>query len=516
MNKFLKYSLCLLGVAIAIVITGIVYIVSTFDPNDYKNHIIKLVKEKQQRTLKLDGDIHLVLFPQAGIEITKASLSDFQSETQFMYIESAHLSLELLPLLSKKLIIDEILIKGIKTTLIKFKDGKTNIDDLLSLGKSGEKQTPLIFDIASVRAKESELIYFNEMTGERYTFSEIKLNTGRIANNIPIKIDYSMIVHSIKPALNISTQLNSTIIFDSRKNLFHLNKIKLKATGTAFDISNLDLLAEGSAHTNFGKQEFSAKTLTINASGKHEQYNFDAKLDIPALNLSQNIFTGDKVTLKTRIDSSFGNVFANLIILGPTGNPHSFRSNALLLELDLKQPGQKANIKIGSPVIYKVDQQLLTLPNLALALYATDKRIPDKLIDGKISGNLQVDVLHQNVHAEIAGGLLQSQVEATVVVNGFQNPAIRFNIDIDQLDADSYLPEDAIRKPSAPTDKPFNFTFMENLNLEGKLHIGALKIANIKLSQVHLDIQAANRSVTIKSFPSDLNDRHIKSTPPKE
>ena len=165
MNKFLKYSLCILGVAIAIVITGIVYIVSTFDPNDYKNHIIRLVKEKQQRTLKLDGDIHLVFFPQAGIEITKASLSDYQSETQFMYIESAHLSLGLLPLLSKKLIIDEILIKGIKATLIKFKDGKTNIDDLLNLGNSGEKQTPLRFDIASVRVKESELIYFNEMTG---------------------------------------------------------------------------------------------------------------------------------------------------------------------------------------------------------------------------------------------------------------------------------------------------------------------------------------------------------------
>lgn len=516
MNKFLKYSLCILGVAIAIVITGIVYIVSTFDPNDYKNHIIRLVKEKQQRTLKLDGDIHLVFFPQAGIEITKASLSDYQSETQFMYIESAHLSLGLLPLLSKKLIIDEILIKGIKATLIKFKDGKTNIDDLLNLGNSGEKQTPLRFDIASVRVKESELIYFNEMTGERYTFSEIKLNTGPITNNIPIKIDYSMIVHSIKPALNISTQLNATIIFDSRKNLFHLNKIKLKATGTAFDISNLDLLAEGSTHTNFGKQEFAAKTLTINASGKHEQYNFDAKLDIPALNLTQNTFTGDKVTLKTRIDSSFGNVFANLVMLSPTGNPHSFRSNTLLLELDLKQPGQKINIRIGSPVIYKVDQQLLTLPNLALALYATDRRIPDKLIDGKISGNLQVDALHQNVHAEIAGGLLQSQVEATVAVNGFQNPAIRFNIDIDQLDADSYLPEDAIRKPPAPADKPFNFTFMENLNLEGKLHIGALKIANVKLSQVHLDIQAANSSITIKPLPSDLNDRDIKSTPQKK
>ncbi|MFZ1765877.1 MAG: AsmA family protein, partial [Candidatus Nitrotoga sp.] len=118
MKKFLKYSLWSAGVMVAITIAGVAYIAATFNPNDYKTQIIKLVKDKQQRTLKLDGDIKLVFFPSIGADIGKVSLSEFQGDKEFIYIDSARVSLALVPLLSKQVVVDEISISGLKAALV--------------------------------------------------------------------------------------------------------------------------------------------------------------------------------------------------------------------------------------------------------------------------------------------------------------------------------------------------------------------------------------------------------------
>ena len=157
MKKFLKYSLWLTGAVLAITIAAVVYIAATFNPNDYKTQIIKLVKDKQHRSLKLDGDIKLVFFPSLGADMGKVSLSEFQSDKEFIYIDSARVSLAVLPLLSSLVVVDEVSISGLKATLVKFKNGRTNIDDLLSKNDNSEEKTPLEFDIASVRVDDSEL-----------------------------------------------------------------------------------------------------------------------------------------------------------------------------------------------------------------------------------------------------------------------------------------------------------------------------------------------------------------------
>ena len=45
MKKFLKYSLFGLGGLIALVLLAVAVVTVTFNPNDYKPQIVKLVKE---------------------------------------------------------------------------------------------------------------------------------------------------------------------------------------------------------------------------------------------------------------------------------------------------------------------------------------------------------------------------------------------------------------------------------------------------------------------------------------
>ena len=77
MKKILKYGL--LGLVIVLVlITGVIsYFMATFNPNEYKPQIIQAVKDKQQRTLKLDGDIKLTFFPSIGARLDRISLSEY-------------------------------------------------------------------------------------------------------------------------------------------------------------------------------------------------------------------------------------------------------------------------------------------------------------------------------------------------------------------------------------------------------------------------------------------------------
>src|SRR5512135_1581975 len=108
MNKYIKYSLWTVGGLVIVVAAALTYVALTFDPNAYKPKIIQAVKESKQRTLKLDGDIKLTFFPSIGASLGKVSLSEFQSEQEFASIESAKVSLALLPLLSKQVVVDEV------------------------------------------------------------------------------------------------------------------------------------------------------------------------------------------------------------------------------------------------------------------------------------------------------------------------------------------------------------------------------------------------------------------------
>ena len=89
------------------------------------------MKDSKQRNLRLDGDIKLSFFPNIGASLSKVSLSEFRSDKEFAAIESARVSLALMPLLRKQVVVDEVAVSGLKATLVKHKDGTTNIDDLL-------------------------------------------------------------------------------------------------------------------------------------------------------------------------------------------------------------------------------------------------------------------------------------------------------------------------------------------------------------------------------------------------
>ncbi|XOT95280.1 AsmA family protein, partial [Alcaligenes pakistanensis] len=120
----------LVVLAIVTVVGGAIFLL-TFNPNSYKQKLADIVQQKYQRTLKIDGDIELSLFPRIGLSVQGLSLSDRNSEDPFASLESARFAVALWPLINNRLVVDHVAVTGFKAWIVRDEHGKLNFDDLL-------------------------------------------------------------------------------------------------------------------------------------------------------------------------------------------------------------------------------------------------------------------------------------------------------------------------------------------------------------------------------------------------
>ena len=127
---------------IGLIVIGLIFVVVFVDPNDYRDDIQRIVKEKTGRELTLSGDLKLSVFPWIALEAGPAALGDAQGfgPEPFVSIKHARLGVRLMPLLSGKVEVGNVRLDGARIRLITDERGRDNWADL---GKSeGEQPKP--------------------------------------------------------------------------------------------------------------------------------------------------------------------------------------------------------------------------------------------------------------------------------------------------------------------------------------------------------------------------------------
>ena len=279
--KIIKYVLIALGGLVILAGAVLAYIAATFDPNQYKPQIVQAVKERTQRTLKLEGDIGLSFWPSIGAKIGKTSLSERASDREFAAVEEVRVALKLMPLLSGKAVVDTVRIKGLRANIVKARDGKTNVDDLA--GPPPAKGTPAAkdagadfkLDIAGVEIKDAAVSYADAAAGTKYVLSKLNLKTGRLAPGAPTGVELSARVQSDKPKLDLSAELKTRLAFDPEKQSLALADFALEAKGVAASLTNLVVKLTGSAEVDGANDRARA-----NLAGKIADSSVKARLDI--------------------------------------------------------------------------------------------------------------------------------------------------------------------------------------------------------------------------------------------
>src|SRR5690606_28747616 len=103
----------------------------TFDPNAYKTRFEEFIYERYQRTLSIEGDIELSMFPRIGLSVQNISLSNpGDPDDLFASIDSARFAVAIWPLLSNRFVVDHVAISGFKAWIRRDEQGDYNFRDL--------------------------------------------------------------------------------------------------------------------------------------------------------------------------------------------------------------------------------------------------------------------------------------------------------------------------------------------------------------------------------------------------
>ncbi len=114
-----------------------------------------------------------------------------------------------------------------------------------------------------------------------------------------------------------------------------------------------------------------------------------------------------------------------------------------------------------------------------------------------------------------------STMTGNLSVTNFNNPAIQFKLNVDQLNVDKYLPQQTNQTKSttpaansaasnAPT-KPLDLTPLRMLNLQGNLQVGKLTVMKLNITHASVTVNAKNGLITLNPVTANLYQGSEKS-----
>jgi len=513
LHKALKWTLMGLGSVILVLGAVLAYVAATFDPNDYKSAIIQAVKEKTGRTLELKGDIGLSLFPSLGMKLGPTSLSERNSAQAFAGLESAFVSVKVMPLLAKDLIVDAVELKGLRATIVRDKAGKLNVDDLVGPQKTPEDKAgaPVKIDIARVEIADADVTFADQAGGTRYRLSKLDLKTGRLANGVTTPVDLSAVIASEKDKAELDTKLKAKLTFDLERQLYKLDGLDCSVKGRYGDISGLNATAKGNVEARLGSGEYVANPLEVAVSGKRPGGDVNVKLDAPRLTLTQDKVEDGKTVLEAQLSELGAKLTAKITVGSVQGAYTALSAGPLDADIEMKSDGRTVKARLGGALTGNLETKRFELPNLALAAKVSDPKLPKGSFDADIKGAVRVDLAKESAGLDFTGKLEESSVSGKVAVTKFSPLAVTFDLNADQLDVDRLMGKapggksaDAKTGKGAGSDDRIDLSALKTVNAAGSVRIGKLTAMNLKSSQFRADMKVAGGRLDVSPVSAQL------------
>ncbi len=499
--KSLKILSFILGGAVALALLLAVTATLLFDAEAVKAQASRLIMEKKQRILKIEGEASLSFWPGVGLRLGKVSLSERGSEQIFTAVDKARLSLRLLPLLKKELAVDTVELDGVSVSLIRHKDGSFNFDDLISPEKDKE---PLRFDVAGVRLSHGKLSYLDEGAGRTIKVSDLDLLAGRLANVSEGKLTLAGKLNADKPALAGDMKLLGHYRLDLDKKSYALDGLDIRSAGDYLGMKGAELAL--SADVLSAKPTgVEAIKLELGAKGKSGEQSLELKLAVPKLVLGGSNGTSETLSLTAAQSGPAGKASARAELSGMSMDGNQLRAARFSLAADSRQADASYRLSLASPLSADLGAQVLKLPKLTGEFEISHPSLAVKPLVLALSGALDADLVKPFLALALNAAFEPSHLSARVQVSRFSPPAIAFALDLDRLDADKYLLPAKAPAPGTPeVVKPLDFSFLNTLDLTGTVKVGALQYQGVKVANLRLDAKAKDGHLEVSPLAANL------------
>lgn len=536
MRTLIKVIVIVLVLAVA-ALAAIPFVV---DPNDYKDEIASHVEKATGRQLSIQGDIGLSVFPWIALQLGQLSLSNasgFKADS-FAQVNSAQIRIKLLPLLKKELEMDTVILDGLVLNLETDKEGNTNWQDLARADADSQaeieaaapepaKDAPpalAAISIAGVQLSNANILWSDASKGENYQLRNLNLDTDPLVPGEPtaLKMDFDLI--SAKPEAKAHVTLATQVLVDIDKQYYQLNDLQLTtlAEGKELPIDKANITLNADIAADMVKQMVTMR---------------DFSVDTIASNADQQV----TATLAGEVDANLANQLYSVKDLSLDGNIS-----------DPALPGGQADLKLSTDLSADLSKQTLSLADLAV-------QVQDLMLNGKIdardilsekpafNGNIQIKPFNlrklaedmkielpamadnstlenialqsqlegSNQHINATGLQLtldQSQISGQFAVENFAKPGYRFELSLDEIDADRYLPpvKEGDQQSAPPASAAAGgaaelpLATLRDINAKGSLKIGKLKASGITSENVLVTIDAQDGLIKLNPMQADL------------
>lgn len=468
MRNPLKIILSIVAGLVLLLIIAVSAAVFFINPNSFKPAMIAVVKDKIGRDLVIDGDVKLAFFPALGLTTGKMTLSNTAgfANQPLASLEASHINVELMPLLAKKIEVSGIVLTGLMLNLSKNQQGVHNWDDLTARHTppavtSNNAAPPVAqalptaalstFAIGAVKLDHAQINWQNQQTGKQLVFKDLNLTTDKVTSNQPVTVDLAFVVDNMEAKTTQAIKLNTLLTVNDQLDTLALSH------------SNLQIVTTGDSIPN--KSITSLLTIADSSLSLPQQ-----TLKITGLQLKSGDLTLDA-------DGSAEHLQDNPVFQGKL-SVAEFNLAKLMKDFALAAPVMReptALNKLALSVNVSATKDSLDLQNLSIKL------------DG-------------------------STISGSTSLKNFAAPNIAFNLAVDSLNVDNYLPPaDKSKKPiTSPTialtagAAAMPVELLRKLNANGELAIATLNINDLTVQDVHFHLDAQNGVVntaqTIKQF----------------
>ena len=517
MPKLIKYALYGVGGIVLLMLLIAAYFAITFNPNDYKDDVIKLVKDKKQRTLNIEGDITLSYWPKIGADLGKISLSEHQSKTIFASVKNVKVALEVLPLLKKQFVVDTVYVDGANANVIKRKDGSFNFDDLMSKEKEDSK---FKFDVEGVNVTNSEASFINESTGAKYNINKFNMKSGRIALAQPVDLEAYFSVAANQPETAAAVKLKGSFLIDPETKHFKVKGLDSTIVGDLFGGTGLAIKANGDIDAKPESMEFLVNDLKFVASGNFDDAKQSIDLSAPALTMLKDQVSSQKVLLSIGQEKADTIFKANMVLSDMKGSPKALQSSGITGDLSAIQGKRTVTGTFSSPFNGNITDLIFDIPKLVGNLDIKDASLPNGGIKGSFNLAANTDIKKERANSKFNLNMADTQLTGDVSVAGFKTNikpiTIKFNLNADKLDLNKLLGKTTTTaKNNGKANKPAkegknSLSALKNMTLDGKLNIGNLTYHKYRVSGLNVGIKADGDKLVLSGLNVKVDDSQIK------
>ncbi len=511
----------------------------------YKTQIETAATKALQRDVQLAGDVSLSVFPRISAGVQGVSVANAEGFDAPYMIEAGELrgSVKWLPLLSRRVEIQEIAFIDAKVDLQKLSDGRANWelaapDDNASSGETGNAGG---FDagIASARLENAYLLFRDAQAGTRYELNELDLEASLQSLDEALKaeggglfqgerFDISLLLDSPNAATTgnpaaLNASLKSALgdaSFDGSLTLGDTPGAEGRFTASSDALSALIEFTGQEAPVNLAplgriaaegsiSGPFSALTITLDQASQSSE--------LAKTNYKGTIKLGETPTLDGTIQAALPQTGAFLSQLGldiPASEAledFQLSSNVAggidalrLTNMSATHKGSRLNAGFNGDVSLAGDGeivgQLTANSNALRSLLATadveltpGETLQTFSIDGTIKGafnNITISDLKLALDDVKGTGTLGADLTA-------EAPRIFGDLDMGNLDLSPFLgkPADEASKPASNTGwskTPLDLTGLSSVNGNIKIRTQTLTIGNVTLTNATIDATLQN------------------------